>query len=72
MPIEERYGALQTPTRIVTGDRDRVVPQASVHTLAQVFVNSHVKIMAGLGHLPMVEAPKAVAKDYLAFRTGVA
>ncbi len=68
IPIEARYSALQTPALIVTGDRDRVVPQESVHTLAKVFVRSQVKIMVGLGHIPMVEAPKAVANDYLAFR----
>jgi triacylglycerol lipase len=72
IPIEARYSALQTPTLIVTGDQDRVVPPASVHTLAKVFVNSQVKVMPGLGHIPMVEAPKAVAKDYLAFRAGLA
>ena len=71
IPIEARYSALQTPTLIVTGDRDRVVPPASVHTLAKVFLNSQVKIMAGLGHIPMVEAPTAIAHDYLAFRAGL-
>ena len=71
IPIEARYSALQTPTLIVTGDRDRVVPPASVHTLAKVFLNSQVKIMAGLGHIPMVEAPTAVAHDYFAFRAGL-
>ncbi len=68
IPIEARYNTLQTPALIVTGDRDRVVPPASVHTLARVFVNSQIKVMQGVGHLPMVEAPKAVARDYLAFR----
>ena len=68
IPVEARYSALQTPTLIVTGDQDRVVPPESVHTLARVFVHSQVKIMAGLGHIPMVEAPRAVAKDYFAFR----
>lgn len=71
IPIEARYSALQTPTLIVTGDLDRVVPPASVHTLARVFVKSQIKVMPGLGHIPMVEAPKAVANDYLAFRAGL-
>ena len=71
IPIEARYGALQTPTLIVTGDQDRVVSPASVHTLANVFLNSQVKVMPGLGHIPMVEAPKAVADDYFAFRAGL-
>ncbi len=68
IPIEARYSALQTPTLIVTGDQDRVVPPASVHTLAKVFQHSQVKVMPGLGHIPMVEAPRAVANDYFAFR----
>ena len=72
IPIEARYSALQTPTLIVTGDQDRVVPPASVQTLAKVFVQSQVRVMPGLGHIPMVEAPKAVANDYLAFRAGLA
>ena len=71
IPIEARYGALQTPTLIVTGDQDRVVSPASVHTLANVFLNSQVKVMPGLGHIPMVEAPQAVANDYFAFRAGL-
>ena len=61
-----RYSVLQTPTLIVTGDCDRVVPLASVHTLAKafLFLNSQFKIMAGLGHIPMVEATKAVANSH--------
>ena len=70
IPIEARYSGLQTPTLIVTGDQDRVVPPESVHTLARVFLHSQVKVMPGVGHLPMVEAPKAVAHDYLVFRAG--
>ena len=66
VPIEVRYSALQTPTLIVTGDCDRVVPLASVHTLAKafLFLNSQFKIMASLGHIPMVEATKAVANSH--------
>ena len=71
IPIEARYSALQTPTLIVTGDQDRVVPPASVYTLGTVFKQSQIKVMPGLGHIPMVEAPKAVANDYFAFRDGL-
>ena len=71
IPIEARYSALQTPALIVTGGQDRVVPPEAVHTLAKVFVHSQVKVMPGLGHIPMVEAPKAVANDYLAFRANL-
>jgi triacylglycerol lipase len=67
-PIEQRYANLQVPTLIVSGAQDRVIPPESVHTLARVFVNGRIKIMSDTGHIPMVEAPKQTADDYLAFR----
>jgi pimeloyl-ACP methyl ester carboxylesterase len=51
----------------VTGAQDRIVPPASVQTLAKVFVKSQIKIMHGVGHIPMIESPKQVAHDYMAF-----
>jgi triacylglycerol lipase len=67
MPLEQRFRDVQVPALIVTGAQDRIVPPASVKTLAKVFVNSTVKIMPGVGHLPMIESPKQTANDYLAF-----
>ena len=67
-PIESRYSNLQTPSLIVTGDKDQIVPPASVQTLAKVFPKNQVKVMQGLGHIPMTEDPKSTAEDYLAFR----
>jgi pimeloyl-ACP methyl ester carboxylesterase len=71
-PIESLYGELATPALISCGDHDLVVPPASAQTLAQLFRDSTVKIMAGLGHLPMMERPHACARDYLAFRACMA
>lgn len=67
-PIESRYANLQTPTLIVTGALDRIVPPAAVRTLAKVFPRNEIKVMPGLGHTPMVEAPGMTDDDYLAFR----
>ncbi len=67
-PIESLFSNLQTPTLIVTGEQDQIVPPASVRTLAKVFPKSQVKVMAGVGHVPMTEDPKTTAEDYLAFR----
>lgn len=67
-PIESRYSNLQTPSLIVTGDKDQIVPPASVQTLAKVFPKNQLKVMQGLGHIPMTEDPKSTAEDYLAFR----
>ena len=70
-PIEQRYSQLQVPTLIISGAQDRVIPPESVHTLAKVFVNSEIKIMPDVGHVPMVEAPKQTAEDYLRFRNAL-
>lgn len=70
-PIETRYSNLTTPALIVTGDQDRIVPPASVNTLAKVFVNSKVIVMPGVGHIPMFEAPKQTVQDYLEFRSNL-
>ena len=70
-PIEERFAQLQVPTLIVTGAQDRVIPPSSVNTLARVFVNSQIKIMPDVGHVPMVEAPAQTAEDYLRFRNSL-
>lgn len=66
-PLEQRVERLETPALIVTGTLDRVVPPAAVETLAQIFVNHRIVRMPGVGHIPMVEAPRQTAQDYLAF-----
>ena len=70
-PIESRFSNLQTPTLIVTGELDRIIPPASVQTLAKVFPKSQVRVMPGVGHIPMAEDPKSTAQDYLAFRAAL-
>ncbi len=70
-PIESRYSNLQTPSLIVTGEQDRIVPPSSVQTLARVFPKSQIKVMPGVGHVPMAEEPKTAAEDYLAFRASL-
>lgn len=71
-PIESMFSGLKTPALIVTGDKDLVVPPSSAQTLAKVFPNSSVVVMASAGHLPMVEYPRQSAQDYLAFRAELA
>lgn len=69
--IETLYSHLHTPTFIVTGEQDQIVPPHSVHTLAKVFTNSQIKIMPALGHIPQNEDPKTTASDYLTFRSAL-
>jgi abhydrolase domain-containing protein 6 len=69
--LEDRCGVSPTPTLIMTGDKDAIVPPESVHSLATSFPMSTVKIMTNVGHIPMVEVPLTTAEEYLAFRANL-
>jgi len=71
-PIENHYSGLQTPALIVGGERDRLVPAASVRTLSKVFTRAQVMVVQDLGHLPHLESPAQIAQDYVAFRAKLA
>lgn len=71
-PLENHYSGLQTPALIVGGELDRLVPAASVRTLAKVFTRAQAIVVQDLGHLPHLEAPAQIAQDYLAFRAQLA
>ncbi|MEO8202657.1 MAG: alpha/beta hydrolase [Betaproteobacteria bacterium] len=69
--IEARVTGLATPALIVWGEEDRMLRVEAAHILHKLLPNSHVVIMPGVGHLPMVEYPKASADEYLRFRAGL-
>lgn len=68
--LEARAQGLTTPTLIVWGGSDRVINIAAAEILHRMLPNSTVKIMPGIGHLPMAEDARQAADDYLAFRNG--
>jgi pimeloyl-ACP methyl ester carboxylesterase len=59
------------PTKILWGDRDRALSVSGAKILGSLLPNSSVTVMPGVGHLPMIEKPRAAAEDYLAFRATV-
>lgn len=69
--IEQRIQGLAVPTLIVWGDQDRAIRVETAGILRGLLPNSEVVIMKGIGHLPMVEAPKWAADDYVAFLSGL-
>ncbi|WP_022978484.1 alpha/beta fold hydrolase [Nevskia ramosa] len=69
--LAEMNPPLATPTLIVWGDKDRVLHPSGAAILHRLLPNSKVLMMAGIGHLPMLEAPGRAAQDYLAFRAGL-
>jgi abhydrolase domain-containing protein 6 len=71
-PLDKTVAGLQTPTRIVWGEEDRLLPVANAEQLHALMPSSSVLQLPGIGHLPMIEAPQVVAEDYLAFVTATA
>jgi pimeloyl-ACP methyl ester carboxylesterase len=71
-PLEPLVKGLATPAYIVWGDHDRAVDPSGAEVLHGLMPNSRVNIMPDMGHLPMLEAPKRTALDYLAFRGSLA
>lgn len=65
--LEARYFRIEAPALIVWGTADQIHNAAGADALQAIMPNSQVIRMPGIGHLPMVEAPRRCAMDYLAF-----
>ena len=51
------------PTLIIHGQEDNIIPVISSQNLATYIQNTKLIIYPEIGHLPMYEAPKRVARD---------
>ena len=69
--LEQTAAGLKTPTLIVWGEQDRILDVSGASILHQALPHSHLIIMPGVGHLPMLEAPYRTARDYKRFRAGL-
>ncbi len=63
----ERYGLLGTPTLIVTGEHDEVVPVSVSRRLARILPQSRLLIYDDCGHTPNLEQPRRLRADLEAF-----
>lgn len=70
--LEQQYRSLTTPALIVWGERDRILHPDGAAALAAIYPDHQCHMMAGIGHLPMLEAPRRSAADYRAFRQQLA
>ena len=70
--LEQQYTRLDTPALIVWGERDRILHPAGAAALAALYPDHQSIMMADIGHLPMLEAPRQCAADYRAFRQQLA
>lgn len=57
--------ALPQPTLVVWGDRDRLVDPALAPRLAAAVPDSRLRVLEGVGHVAMLEAPEPTARAVL-------
>ncbi|HXR96229.1 MAG TPA: alpha/beta hydrolase [Terriglobales bacterium] len=62
-----RLPGIETPTLLLWGERDRVVPAASAMALAGALPRAELRLLRGLGHLPFQEDPAACNRAMLPF-----
>jgi len=58
---------IQAPTLLVWGDRDTLVPLSLAAEWQRAVPSSRLVVMHGVGHIPMVERPRAFAEVLLEF-----
>ena len=67
--LDRLYLTAATPTLIVWGDHDAIIPMAHAYQAHDAVPESRVEIIEGVGHSPQVEAPDrfvAILRDFLA------
>ncbi len=62
---------IATPTAIVWGAEDRIVPPAYAAEFARLIPGSRVTLIPGCGHFPQIEAPDAFHAAVTGFLGGV-
>lgn len=60
-------GAVCAPTLVLWGEQDRVLHVSCADTYQQLIPHARVKLLRGIGHLPMVEAPAVTARNLQRF-----
>jgi abhydrolase domain-containing protein 6 len=66
--LEKRLPGIEAPTLLVWGDSDRLVPPSALQTFHRLIPQSRPILLAGVGHVPQMEATDRCASEYLAFR----
>lgn len=61
LSIADQIGAIKAPTLVLFGMEDRLINPSAAETFRERIAGSEVVLLAGIGHLPMEEAPDATA-----------
>ncbi len=67
--LEGRLGDIKVPTLIVWGKEDKIIHHSGAKQWSQGVACSEVQLLEGIGHMPMVEAPKLSANLVMKFLT---
>ncbi len=70
LSLATRAAAISSPTLVVWGEKDRVVPATHAGVIAEAIPGAQVQVVAGAGHDPFSDAPSAVAAAVKQFLTG--
>lgn len=65
--VMARLGEIRTPALVVCGSEDRLTPLKYSEYLRDHIAGAQLEVVAGAGHLVMLEAPAAVARAVEAF-----
>jgi pimeloyl-ACP methyl ester carboxylesterase len=64
-------GQIAAPTLLVWGERDRLVPPALAGAWLKAIPDARLEVIAGVGHVPMLEAPDAFNEIVNGFLDGL-
>lgn len=65
--LDSHIASLQQPTLVLWGEQDQVFHASGAEVLRQRLKAPRIDVLAGVGHLPMMEAPAATAQRYTQF-----
>lgn len=65
--VKQHLSEINTPTLILWGQEDRLIPVEAAHEFHKAIRNSQLVIYHGVGHLPQEEAPDESAANVRAF-----
>ena len=59
--LSARAGSITQPTTCIAGTEDEATPPEVVEALSKALPNAQYHVLDGVGHLPCIEAPEAIA-----------
>jgi pimeloyl-ACP methyl ester carboxylesterase len=67
---EAELASLSLPLRLIWGERDRLLPPGTLDFFRRALPSAEVTLLENAGHLPHLEAPRALARALLLNRSG--